>query len=133
MRALVFLNLYGFPCNVTIFTRGCSMDKFDIVNRAGQGAYGVVLRARIKQTGKTVAIKKMNVTTRDRLPILRELCALRNMNHPKILTLIDVFCSRDTLSLVTEFVPYHLNDVIIDQRRPRDESFIRYASLGHYI
>ncbi|PIO58557.1 hypothetical protein TELCIR_20004, partial [Teladorsagia circumcincta] len=43
-----------------------------------------------------------------------------------ILKLLDVFCSRDSLSLVTEFVPYHLNDVITDPRRPQDDGFLRH-------
>ncbi|KAK6021366.1 hypothetical protein OSTOST_12961, partial [Ostertagia ostertagi] len=43
-----------------------------------------------------------------------------------ILKLVDVFCSRDSLSLVTEFVPYHLNDIITDSRRPQDDGFLRY-------
>ncbi|KAK5983012.1 Protein kinase domain-containing protein [Trichostrongylus colubriformis] len=43
-----------------------------------------------------------------------------------VLKLNDVFCSRDSLSLVTEFVPYHLNDVITDPRRPQDDGFLRH-------
>ncbi|VDL75787.1 unnamed protein product [Nippostrongylus brasiliensis] len=86
------------------------MDSYEIVGPVGQGAYGIVLRARIKESGKTVAIKKMTVTSRNQLQILREVCALRNLHHSKILKLLDTFCSRDSLSLVTEFVPFHLND-----------------------
>ncbi|KAE9421033.1 hypothetical protein Angca_002165, partial [Angiostrongylus cantonensis] len=44
----------------------------------------------------------------------------------KILRLIDVFCSRDSLSLVTEFVAFHLNDVITDPGRPQCDEFLRY-------
>ncbi|VDO78513.1 unnamed protein product [Haemonchus placei] len=102
------------------------MDRYEILRPAGQGAYGIVLRARIKESGKTVAIKKMTVTSRNRLQILRELCALRNLHHSKVLKLVDVFCSRDSLSLVTEFVPYHLNDIITDPGRPKDDRFLRF-------
>uniref|UniRef100_A0A7I5EA61 Protein kinase domain-containing protein n=1 Tax=Haemonchus contortus TaxID=6289 RepID=A0A7I5EA61_HAECO len=102
------------------------MDRYEILRPAGQGAYGIVLRARIKESGKTVAIKKMTVTTRNRLQILRELCTLRNLHHSKVLKLVDVFCSRDSLSLVTEFVPYHLNDIITDPQRPKDDGFLRH-------
>lgn len=85
-----------------------------------------MLRARVKESGRTVAIKKMTVTTRNRLQIMRELCSLRNLHHSKILRLIDVFCSRDSLSLVIEFVPFHLNDIINDPRRPHDDEFLRF-------
>ncbi|WKY03795.1 hypothetical protein Q1695_005055 [Nippostrongylus brasiliensis] len=102
------------------------MDSYEIVGPVGQGAYGIVLRARIKESGKTVAIKKMTVTSRNQLQILREVCALRNLHHSKILKLLDTFCSRDSLSLVTEFVPFHLNDVITDPTRPKDDGFLRH-------
>lgn len=102
------------------------MDRYDIVGPIGQGAYGIVLRAKIRESGKIVAIKKMTITSRNQLQILRELCSLRNLHHPKILKLIDVFCSRDSLSLVTEFVPFHLNDVITDPARPQCNGLLRF-------
>ncbi|KJH44728.1 hypothetical protein DICVIV_09252 [Dictyocaulus viviparus] len=66
----------------------------------------------------------MAITSRNKLQILRELCALRNLHHSKVLNLIDAFCSSDSLSLVTEFVPFHLNDVITDPMRPKCDNFI---------
>ncbi|VDK80417.1 unnamed protein product [Cylicostephanus goldi] len=102
------------------------MDRYEIVRPVGQGAYGIVLQAKRKQDGRTVAIKKMTVTSRNQLQIVRELCALRNLHHPKVLKLLDVFCSRDSLSLVTEFVSFNLSDIIADPQRPQDDCFIRF-------
>ncbi|VDM57780.1 unnamed protein product [Angiostrongylus costaricensis] len=101
------------------------MDRYEIVGPIGQGAYGIVLRGKIRESGKIVAIKKMTITSRNQLQILRELCSLRNLHHSKVLKLIDVFCSRDSLSLVTEFVAFHLNDVITDPGRPHCDEFLR--------
>ncbi|KAL6738918.1 hypothetical protein Aduo_012414 [Ancylostoma duodenale] len=102
------------------------MDRYEIIRPVGQGAYGIVLRAKTKEGGKTVAIKKMTVTSRNQLQIVRELCALRNLHHPKVLKLLDVFCSRDSLSLVTEFVPFNLSDVIADSCRSQDDALLRF-------
>ncbi|CAJ0602878.1 unnamed protein product [Cylicocyclus nassatus] len=102
------------------------MDRYEIVRPVGQGAYGIVLQAKRKEDGRTVAIKKMTVTSRNQLQILRELCALRNLHHPKVLNLLDVFCSRDSLSLVTEFVTFNLSDIIADSQRPQDDRFLRF-------
>ncbi|RCN28467.1 hypothetical protein ANCCAN_25789 [Ancylostoma caninum] len=44
----------------------------------------------------------------------------------EVLKLIDVFCSRDSLSLVTEFVPFNLSDVIADSHRPQDDTLLRF-------
>ncbi|KAK6747145.1 hypothetical protein RB195_000394 [Necator americanus] len=102
------------------------MDRYEVVRPVGQGAYGIVLRAKTKEIGRTVAIKKMTVTSRNQLQILRELCALRNLHHPKVLKLLDVFCSRDSLSLVTEFIPFNLSNIISDPHRPQEEYFLRF-------
>ncbi|CAI4225516.1 unnamed protein product [Auanema sp. JU1783] len=101
------------------------MEKYQEEGRIGQGAYGVVIKARAKQSGQVVAVKKMSLS-RDRLIIVREICSLRNLCHPNILRLIDCFCSTDTISIVTEFVSFHLNDIFTDPRRPKDEQFARY-------
>lgn len=48
----------------------------------------------VLQGGKTVAIKKMTVTSRSQLQIVRELCALRNLHHPKVSSDVYVACFR---------------------------------------
>lgn len=41
------------------------MNKYEVLNMVGEGAYGVVLRCRNKTTGDTVAIKKFKESDED--------------------------------------------------------------------
>lgn len=36
----------------------CSMNKYEVISVVGEGAYGVVLKCKNKETGELVAIKK---------------------------------------------------------------------------
>ena len=44
-----------------------TMNKYEICGVVGEGAYGVVLKCRNKQTGETVAIKKFKESEDDAL------------------------------------------------------------------
>jgi len=54
------------------------MNKYEVLGVVGEGAYGVVLRCRNKDTGEIVAIKKFKESEDDeivRKTTLREVCA----------------------------------------------------------
>lgn len=56
------------------------MNKYKILGRIGQGAHGCVMKGSNKETGETVAMKKLLVKNLDEgIPkhIFREICALR--------------------------------------------------------
>mmetsp|Transcript_3919 Transcript_3919/g.6896 ORF Transcript_3919/g.6896 Transcript_3919/m.6896 type:complete len:308 (+) Transcript_3919:295-1218(+) len=62
-------------------------------NAAGEGTYGVVYKARCKQTGDTVALKKIRLEMEDEgVPstALREISLLKELDHPNIVLLRDV-------------------------------------------
>lgn len=42
-----------------------SMSRYDIQNRVGAGTYGIVYQAQDKQTGRSVAVKKIRLTEED--------------------------------------------------------------------
>lgn len=59
----------------------------------GEGTYGTVWRARCRRTGQTVAMKQVVLRNeRDGFPVtaVREVRALRRLQHPNVVTLIDV-------------------------------------------
>ncbi|XP_037283903.2 cyclin-dependent kinase 1 [Rhipicephalus microplus] len=72
------------------------MDKYIIMRKIGEGAYGVVYKARCKTTNKIVAIKKIRVEREDEgIPAttIREVTFLRELRHKNIVRLIDVVMS----------------------------------------
>ena len=60
------------------------MNKYEVLGVVGEGAYGVVLRCRNKESGETVAIKKFKESEDDevvRKTTLREVKLLRFVPH----------------------------------------------------
>ena len=39
------------------------MDKFERLEKIGEGTYGIVYKARVKDSGKSVALKKIRLDT----------------------------------------------------------------------
>jgi len=69
--------------------------------------YGVVLKARHKETGQIVAIKKFKESDEDeqvRKTALREVRILKQLKHDNIVNLIEVFRKKSKLHLVFEYV-----------------------------
>jgi len=59
----------------------------------GEGTYGTVWRAQCKKTGRQVAMKKVFLRNeREGFPVtaVREVRALKRLNHPNVVTLVDV-------------------------------------------
>jgi len=92
-------------------------DKGDVI---GEGTYGLVFRAKQKQTNKRVAVKKfkntkegegISITACREIMLLRELARIQ---HPNIVSLEDIFLSPQDKSLymVFEYAEYNLFDII---------------------
>ena len=83
------------------------MENYETLGTIGEGTYGVVLKARHKETGQVVAIKKFKESDEDeqvRKTALREVRILKQLKHDNIVTLIEVFRRKGKLHLVFEFV-----------------------------
>lgn len=62
-------------------------DRYQRLERLGEGTYGVVYRARSKTTGQLVALKKVRMDAWDEgvpATALREISVLREVKHPNI-------------------------------------------------
>lgn len=92
------------------------MNKYDVLSVVGEGAYGIVLRCRNRDTGEDAAIKKFKETEDDaavRKTTLREVRVLRLLQaHPHIVQLREAFRRRAKLYLVFEYVPRNLLEVL---------------------
>jgi len=83
------------------------MDAFQKLEKIGEGTYGVVYKAKDKESGRTVALKKIRLDTEsDGVPstAIREISLLKELNHPNVVRLLDVVHSEKKLFLVFEYL-----------------------------
>jgi cyclin-dependent kinase 2 len=63
------------------------LDKYERLEKLGEGTYGVVYKARNTETGEFVAIKKIRLEKEDDgVPstAIREISLLKNLKHPNV-------------------------------------------------
>eukprot|EP01079_Euglenida_sp_SAG-EU17-18_P001873 gene1873-2957_t len=98
------------------------MENYENLGPIGEGTYGVVIKARHKETGQIVAIKKFKETDEGicvalchgskptladehvRKTAVREIRNLKQLKHENIVQLLDVFRKKGKLYLVFEYV-----------------------------
>ncbi|XP_061432160.1 cyclin-dependent kinase-like 1 [Lethenteron reissneri] len=83
-----------------------TMDKYEKLAKIGEGSYGVVFKCRARDTGHVVAIKKFVESEEDPLIkkiALREIRMLKQLKHPNLVNLLEVFRKKRRLHLVFEY------------------------------
>lgn len=92
------------------------MNKYEKLDIAGEGAYGVVLKCKHKETGEVVAIKKFKEQPEEdeasRKVTLREAKLLKALKHENIVDLKEAFRRKGTLYLVFEFMETSVIDML---------------------
>ena len=84
-------------------------------SKLGEGAYGIVYKARDLHTNEIVALKRIRLEVEDEgIPstALREISLLRELSHPNIVELRDCVLDDVTLYLVFEFLDRDLRNYI---------------------
>ncbi|XP_050208151.1 probable serine/threonine-protein kinase At1g09600 [Mercurialis annua] len=94
-----------------------SADSYDKLAKVGQGTYSNVYKARDRDSGKIVALKKVRFDTSEPESIkfmAREILILRKLDHPNVIKLQGLATSRMqySLYLVLEFMQTDLTRVI---------------------
>ncbi|XP_047402048.1 cyclin-dependent kinase 3 isoform X3 [Sciurus carolinensis] len=87
------------------------MDMFQKVEKIGEGTYGVVYKAKNRETGQLVALKKIRLDLEtEGVPstAIREISLLKELKHPNIVRLLDVVHREKKLYLVFEFLSQDL-------------------------
>jgi len=97
-----------------------SQKRYVLEELIGTGTMGKVYRGLDRQTGQTVAIKRLRAYLADEYPealtrFIREGEALQQLNHPNILTVLDVVNDEDQYLIVTEYLPGSLRDLLTAQ------------------
>ncbi|XP_029159857.1 cyclin-dependent kinase 20-like [Nylanderia fulva] len=93
------------------------MEKYIINGQIGEGAQGLVLKARDMFKDQDVALKKILIKrTEDGLPvsIIREVKSLQQLQHPYVVELLDAFPSGLDFVMVFEYMPTGLWEVLRD-------------------
>ncbi|XP_052280932.1 cyclin-dependent kinase-like 5 [Dreissena polymorpha] len=93
------------------------MNKYEIVGVVGEGAYGVVLKCKHKETGELVAVKKFKDGEENedvRRTTLRELKMLRSLKQENIVELREAFRRKGKLYLVFEYVERNMLELLED-------------------
>lgn len=88
-----------------------SSNRYAKLDKVGEGTYGVVYKAKDKQTGQLVALKRMRLDSEDEgIPCsaIREVLLLKELKHENIVKLLDVAHSEKKLTLVFEYLDMDL-------------------------
>jgi len=91
------------------------MNKYEVLGIVGEGAYGVVLKCRHKETQEIVAIKKFKESDSDeviRKTSMREVKILKMTKHLNVVQLKEAFRRKEKLYLVFEYMDRSLLEVI---------------------
>ncbi|KAL7579972.1 hypothetical protein ACA910_004966 [Epithemia clementina (nom. ined.)] len=82
---------------------------YERLEQIGEGTYGQVYRARCKDTGRIVAMKKMRIHHGGYwgmpLQLIREIKILKRLHHPRLLSMIEVVTSKGVEHLDTDDPP----------------------------
>lgn len=83
------------------------MENFHKIEKIGEGTYGVVYKATDKITEQVVALKKIRLETESEgVPstAIREISLLKELEHPNVVSLLDVVHADHKLYLVFEYL-----------------------------
>ncbi|KAL5012495.1 hypothetical protein ScPMuIL_011046 [Solemya velum] len=107
------------------------MNKYEILGVIGEGAYGVVLKCRHRETGEMVAVKKFKDSEENedvRRTTLRELKMLRALKQENIVDLREAFRRKGKLYLVFEYMEKNMLELLEDM-----PNGVNLEKVRHYV
>ncbi|ORX90494.1 Pkinase-domain-containing protein [Basidiobolus meristosporus CBS 931.73] len=106
------------------------VDNFEKLNKISEGSYGVVYRARDRDTGEIVALKRLKLDKETNgFPVtsLRELHTLLVAKHPNIVNVREIVVgdSLNSIFIVMDFIEHDLKALMEDMKSPFLQSEIK--------
>ena len=104
------------------------MQKYEKLEKVGEGTYGTVFKAKHKETKEIVALKRVRLDDEDEgVPssALREICLLKELKHKNIVRLHDVLHSDRRLTMVFEFCDQDLKKYFDSCKGKVDSSTVK--------
>uniref|UniRef100_A0A1B6D4B8 non-specific serine/threonine protein kinase n=2 Tax=Clastoptera arizonana TaxID=38151 RepID=A0A1B6D4B8_9HEMI len=116
------------------------MDKYEVVGLVGEGSFGRVFKANIRESKEIVALKVIRKCGRTQKEILslRSECEIqRQLNHPNIIHMIDSFETESEIIVVTEFCQKDLHKILRKEGYLKEDQalgiVIDLVSALHYL
>ena len=100
-------------------SRKYGSEKYQKTEMLGEGTYGVVHKAKNKETGDFVALKEIRLESEDEgvpCTAIREISLLMELDHPNVVRLYDVIHAEKSLTLVFEYLDMDLKKFMDDYR-----------------
>ncbi|CAD5122471.1 DgyrCDS10894 [Dimorphilus gyrociliatus] len=88
-----------------------SVKDYIVTDKLGEGTYGVVYKAKFKETNEIVAMKKIRLENEDEgIPstAIREISMLRELKHQNVVRLQDIILEENRIYLIFEFLSMDL-------------------------
>jgi len=106
------------------------MNKYEILGIVGEGAYGIVYKAKNKETGEFVAIKKFKESAEEdqivKKTTKREVKMLSVLKDKSVVRMIEAFKRKGKLYLVFEFMDRNLLEVLEEKPDGLDRDSVKY-------
>jgi len=114
-----------------------SVEHYEKLNRISEGTYGVVYRARDRETGQICALKKVKLEKeRDGFPLtsVREINVLLSLTHPSIVNVSEVVVgsSLDAVFMVMEYADHDLK-AVMEKRMHQPFTISEVKCLMHQL
>mmetsp|Transcript_26943 Transcript_26943/g.84525 ORF Transcript_26943/g.84525 Transcript_26943/m.84525 type:complete len:326 (-) Transcript_26943:405-1382(-) len=104
------------------------MERYERLDKIGEGTYGVVYKARDRVTNEIIALKKIRLDAEDEgIPstAIREISLLKELQHPNIVRLYDVVHTERKLTLVFEYLDQDLKKYLDVCEGGLDETILK--------
>lgn len=109
-----------------------ALSRFQRIEKLGEGAYGVVYKAQDRDSHEFVALKRIPLDSAEEgIPctVIREIALLKEIHHPNIVRLLNVFHSDTKLTLVFEYCDQDLKKYMDSCRGAPDPANVQSFML----